>query len=217
MPAFTYCFALTAGSGDVFDYKHSPSKTGAVSEYFRRMEGTVRTSSPTHSFTMWGEAAKHIPAGNSPKSPLGKGSVPDWMANNPDTYILMMGTDFHSFTFGHYLETAAPVPWADISPWEHLCVRKAGVSVNGVQELIELPGCSKSFVNFENYLLGRGLIKKYLFNTCPVYYVPVSLLMTAGLQYFRNYGSELLCNDDKCRPCCERRCKLNIAKNGVEH
>jgi aminoglycoside 3-N-acetyltransferase len=210
MPAFTYCFALTIGSGEVFDYGKSPAKTGAVSEYFRQMPCTIRTSSPTHSFSIWGEVTGHIPADNSPKSPLGKGSIPDWMADNPNTYILMMGTDFSSFTFGHYLETAAPVPWADVSPWDHLSVRKAGVSINGIQELAEIPGCSKSFGNLEKYLLGRGVIKKYLFNTCPVYYVPVSLLMTAGLEYFRNNDSELLCKDDECRPCCERRRKLNI-------
>jgi len=210
MPAFTYNFALALGTEEIFNRDKSPAKTGAVSECFRLMPDVVRTSSPTHSFSLWGEVTDFIGEDNSPISPLGKGSVLDWLANTSGTYIMLVGVDFHSLTFGHYLETAAPVPWADISPWDYMFVKKAGVSTNGIQRLREIPGCSKSFVNFENYLVTNRLIDAYVFNNCTIYYVSVSLLLEKGLQYFRDNYSELLCKDENCRPCCERRNKLNL-------
>lgn len=51
-PAFTYCFKRSTGDYEIFDRTISKSKVGLLSETFRSTDGVMRTSSPTHSFTL---------------------------------------------------------------------------------------------------------------------------------------------------------------------
>ena len=209
IPAFTYCFKKSEGETEIFEREISKSKVGAVSEVFRKDPETVRTSSPTHSFSLWGKVKEEISFANSPKSPLGKNSVLDWLAAVKNSYVLMLGTDFNSFTFGHFLEVKAKVPWYNYSPWDYLNVLPAGISTNGEQELIELPGCSKSFVNFENYLISNNLISKHEYDGLNSYFISIELLLEKGIPYFRNHYKNLLCKEGTCRACDSRRTKFH--------
>lgn len=205
MPAFTYCFKKLEGKYDIFDRNNSPSKVGAISEVFRNMPNVIRTFSPTHSFCLWGQVASKIDQNNSHVSPLGKGSVMEWLNQKSDTYILLLGVDFSAMSFGHFLEVEAPVPWADFSPWDHLNVLKMGVSINGEQRLKEIPGCAKSFVNFERYLLDNKVIQPFEKNGITSYYLPVRTIYEAGIPYFRNHFQNLLCPAGTCQACDARR------------
>jgi len=205
MPSFTYCFKRKEGNFQVYSKERSTSKTGAVTEYFRHQPGVIRTSSPTHSFALSGYITNFINEDNSPESPLGKGSVPDWLARRHNSYILMLGADFSSLSFGHYLETIAPVPWSDISPWDYLQVEKVGVSITGEQNLIEVPGCAKQFISFQEFLGVKGLLKEFNYYGLQVIFVPVSLLIDEGVPYFRNNFNTLLCADGICSACDSRR------------
>ena len=204
MPAFTYCFKKSDGGYDTFEPDISASRVGAVSENFRTLSGVIRTSSPTHSFCLWGEIQNHIPKNNSPDSPLGKGSVLHWLAENENTFFLLLGTDFNSLSFGHYLEITAPVLWAGQSCWKHLNVENSGVSIHGEQPLIEVPGCSKSFRNFETFLLENDIIQPAIHNQLKSYFISAVLLLEEGLPYFRRNPEQLLCPLGECRACDER-------------
>jgi len=204
MPAFTYCFKKSTGEYDIFDREKSPSKVGAVSEVFRTTPGVVRTSSPTHSFCLWGRVVQDILPSNAPESPLGKGSVLEWLARQPDAYILLLGVNFSAMSFCHFLEVEAPVPWADFSPWDDLKVEKIGVSIQGEQRLKEVPGCSKSFVNFERYLLEQKIIQPFEANGLKSYYLPIGLIYDMGLRYFRTQFLNLLGPAGSC-PACDAR------------
>ncbi len=210
MPAFTYSYSKADGSHEIFDRINSISKTGIISEYFRQRPGVVRTCSPTHSFSLWGKIAREISYENNPESPLGKGSVMEWMAVNKNSYVLLAGTDFSSLTFAHYLEVKAPVPWADISPWEFMGVLPEGDSVAGKIKLKELPGCSKSFISFEQYLLRENIIIPFLWKDFRTLFIPVQLLIDEGLHWFRDNYTDLLCPAGTCKACDYRRKKLEI-------
>jgi len=210
MPAFTYCFEKSTGDHEIFDQHNSPSKVGAVSEAFRSMPGVVRTASPTHSFSMWGKITHQIPASNSPESPLGEGSVLDWLAKNSSTYILLLGVNFSAMSFCHYLEIKAPAPWADFSPWDYMHVNKVGVSKQGNQPLREIPGCAKAFVNFEQELVSRDLLQLVSQAELTTYYVSVELLLREGMPYFRNHPERLLCAFGSCPACDVRRDNFKI-------
>ena len=204
MPAFTYCFKRKQGAYEVFDRDYSPSKVGAVSEQFRQSGDVIRTSSPTHSFCMWGAVTGNIGTDNLPESPLGEGSVLDWLAHHTQTYILLLGVDFRALSFGHYLEIKAGSPWADFSPWEHLQVERIGISAEFEQPLREVPGCSKGFRNFENYLVENNIIKPERYGTLSVYLIAVSRLLEMGLFYYRSNPESLLCGVNTCQACDER-------------
>lgn len=208
MPTFTYCFKKKNESYEVFSNEKSASKVGAVTEVFRNSKDVIRTSSPTHSFALWGKVTEFIDSSNNPQSPLGKESPMDWFANHPNSFLAMLGTDFQSFTLGHYLEVAAAVPWSDISPWDHLGVEKMGASINGETRLKEVPGCSKSFVNFEKYLLNNKFITLNKINNFNYYFFPVKSILDVSINYFKNNYTELLCKKYTCKACDERREKL---------
>lgn len=205
MPAFTYCFKKSFGEYERFDRANSPAKTGYLSEVFRQMPNVIRTASPTHSFSLWGKVAHAIAAGNSPESPLGADSVLEWLHQKPDSYVLMLGTDFTAFTFGHYLEIAAPVPWHDFSPWAYQGVEPIGVSISGAQRLKEVPGCSKAFVNFEQYLLAHEKVQPFSQLGLHGYLLSIEWLYHAGLKFFKNSFAQLLCAAGSCEACDSRR------------
>lgn len=207
-PTFTYCFKRSIGDYEIFDRTSSKSKVGLLSETFRLSDGVIRTSSPTHSFALWGTVLKDIDDNNSPESPLGKGSVLEWLTNNPDSYVLMFGTDFSSLTFGHYLEVEAKVPWYNFSPWDYLNVLPIGISISGEQKLKEIPGCAKSFVNFESYLLEKKSIRKYEYQGLSSYFIRVKLLYDEGMKFFSKHYDKTLCPENTCSACDFRRRKF---------
>ncbi len=204
MPAFTYCFKRSSGDNEIFDRKNSPSKVGAVSEVFRQMPDTIRTSSPTHSFILWGKITQDIDKKNASTSPLGEGSVMDWMAHHDDTFTLLLGVDFSSLSFCHYIETKTPLPWADFSPWDYMGVENIGVSKNGEQQLREIPGCSKSFVNFEKFFIENRIITPKQYKSLKSHFFPVKEILEAGLPYFRTHPENLLCEPGTCDACDSR-------------
>ena len=207
-PTFTYCFKKSAGDYETFDRINSKSKVGLLSEIFRLSNGVIRTSSPTHSFALWGNVMKEIDSQNSPKSPLGEGSILDWLTIKSDSYVLMLGTDFSSLTYGHYLEIEAEVPWFDFSPWDHMNVLPIGMSIEGEQNLKEIPGCAKSFVNFESFLVEKKIINKYEYEGLSAYFISINLLLSEGMKFFSENYNKLLCPPNTCKACDSRRKKF---------
>ena len=207
-PSFTYCFKRTSHEYEIFDKVNSRSKVGLLSEIFRLSEGIIRTSSLTHSFALWGKISKDFDVFNSPESPLGTGSLMEWLTNYSNSYVLLLGTDFSSLTYGHYLEIMAKVPWYNYSPWDYMNVLPIGVSIDGEQKLKEIPGCAKGFVNFEKYLLDKNIIQKHVYRDLSAYFISIKLLYDEGLVYFSNYYENLLCRKNTCNACDSRREKF---------
>jgi len=204
IPAFTYCFKKNTGRNEIYDQKRSHSKVGAISEVFRNTRGVVRTASPTHSFCLWGIVKKYIDKSNAPISPLGAGSVLEWLAQQQEAYILLLGADFKALSFGHYIEIKAKLPWISYSPWEHLGVEPTAISTNGEQKLIEVPGCSKSYKNFETFLLQEHQISTFSYGELHGYYLSLQKLLKDGLSFFSTHPDKLLCDFGTC-PACDSR------------
>jgi len=214
MPAFTYCFKKSEGKYEIFDPDLSPALTGAVTEFFRHMPGVIRTASPTHSFSIWGRVQQDISCDNAPSSALGSGSVMDWLTNQSNSYILMLGVDFTSLSYGHYLEVKAPVPWLDFSPWDYMHILKIGSSIYREHELTEIPGCSKGFKAFENYLYENGKIETITIHGLNAILLNVEKLFHDGLSFYRRFPDRLLCPAGECQACDARwEYYLNKLKN----
>lgn len=205
IPAFTYCFQKTMIDNDRFNRENSASKVGFISEYFRGMPMVIRTSSPTHSFSLWGNVSRYIHFSNSPESPLGNDSALSWLTSQPNSYIFMIGCNFSSMSFLHHLEIIYDVPWKDFFPWTYMNVIPVGISISGEQKLKEVPGCSKSFVNFEKYLLENELIFQYKVNNTSCYYLSIKKLIKDAEYFFKTRFLNLLCEKGSCKACDSRR------------
>lgn len=204
-PTFTYCFKKQLQLDEFYHSQKSPSKVGALSEIFRKSSGVIRTSSPTHSFAVWGKISSDYNYLQSPESPLGKFSILGWLANSKNSYVLMLGVRFDTLSMGHYIEVKSLVPWKDYFAWEFMGIQPIGVSINGEQTLVEVPGCSKSFISFEEYLKIKSLLPVFNYKELTTYCIPIELLMKEGLIYFSRNAIKLLCQRGTCLACDSRR------------
>lgn len=110
MPAFPIVGGAQEylASAPVFDLLRTPSRMGAVSEYFRGTPGTVRSLHPTHSICARGPGADAIVAGHEhADTPFGHGT-PFPRLIERDVRALAFGTGAHVFTFFHTFEDVRP-------------------------------------------------------------------------------------------------------------
>lgn len=209
MPVFTYNLKqLNVTQYKIFNKDHTPSETSALTEIFRKTPNVKRTSSPTHSFALWGKVSNEISEDNSPVSPLGKGSVLEWLVNNDNSYVLMLGTDFSALSLIHYYEVMYKIPWYDFFPWRHMYYITVGVSTRGNQKLKEIPGCSKSFTSFEKYLEGKKVIQRNFFQGMKYYFIEINKLTAEAKFFMENNYIDLLCAKGTCKACDSRRNKF---------
>jgi aminoglycoside 3-N-acetyltransferase len=110
MPAFP----LTAGGRDhlaahpVFDVRETPSRMGAITEYFRGLPGVVRSDHPTHSVAARGPGAEELVAGHADaETPFGAGTPFARMIQRGVKQV-WFGTGLPTFTLYHAYESLRP-------------------------------------------------------------------------------------------------------------
>ena len=102
MPTFTYSMT----QGKTFDVNNSPSTVGALTEYFRKLPGVLRTVEPILSVAIWGKQKKLL--SDIGTNSYGQGSIFDTFHKLGGT-IVLLGT--RSCTFFHYIESIHGVPY----------------------------------------------------------------------------------------------------------
>ena len=101
---FTATAVSYAQQNPLFDSARTPSRTGLLTELFRRMPAVVRSVHPTHPVAIWGREANAVAANHhSAKTPCGAGTpYTRLLARNGK--ILLLGADISSLTFYHSVE-----------------------------------------------------------------------------------------------------------------
>lgn len=93
-----------ARSNPIFDVKRTPSRTGLLTELFRRLPAVTRSVHPTHAAAIWGRDAARLADGHHlAETPCGEHS-PYARLLDQQGKILMVGTDIASLTFYHTVE-----------------------------------------------------------------------------------------------------------------
>ena len=152
MPAFSYSF----DKNEAFDANNTKSTVGALTEFFRKQPGVIRTTHPNHSVAIWGSNSHEL-------SNIGKGTFDEnsifGKLHKLNGKIIFFGAPFQSCTFIHYIEQMHKVPYR--------CMRKfrGKVITNGREHDEEITFYYKysvffsSFSSFEKRLLEKGIIK----------------------------------------------------------
>lgn len=211
-PAFTYSLKKKNSTTVPFNRKSSPAVTGYLSERFRNYEGVVRTSSPTHSFSLSGKIKEVFASIDNPVSPLGREGVMGWLDRQDESYTLLIGVNFNSLTYLHYLEAFYSTPYLNVFCWEDDYL-PYGVSIEGDFSLEHIPGCSNGFENLEKHLLAENQITQMVFRDVNVYYLRLSTLKLNTESFFKNHYRALLCSNSYCK-CCKRRNEY-LSKEGL--
>ncbi len=109
MPSFNHGAPWQEGGTGYYDPAETPTSNGTIPETFRKMPGVRRSLNPTHPVAAWGYGAArytrshHLTLTMGPESPLGR----LWRDGG---YGLFLGTDYHTNTFKHVVETTLGSP-----------------------------------------------------------------------------------------------------------
>lgn len=205
MPTFSYSFCLEPNHP--FNPLHSPSRTGTISEAFRKFPGVVRSLHPTHSFSAYGKGAMVLLKDHHRCAALGIGSPIHRLAESGGR-VLLLGVDHTSNSILHTAETIAGVPYLDVIGREEM--RWANVlNKNGTSDrvpLIETPGCSKGFGAIDKPLRTADLIKEGLIGNSLAKLMRGDDLITTGVSLMATNPGALLC--DNCETCLKRKAVL---------
>ena len=104
IPSFSYSFC----KGEIFDQQNTPTTVGVLNEYFRKQEGTIRSSHPIFSVCARGPAAKDIVRVDDDS--FGSNSC-FGNITRLNGKILTFGTDLRHATYFHYPEQIFGVPY----------------------------------------------------------------------------------------------------------
>ncbi|WP_257929572.1 aminoglycoside N3'-acetyltransferase [Campylobacter lari] len=104
MPTFTYSFC----KNEIYDKLKSKSTVGILTEYFRTWGGVKRTNDPIFSFAIKG--AKEELFLKNTASCFGKNCVYDILVKE-DAKLILFGSKIAGYTFSHFIEEKAKVPY----------------------------------------------------------------------------------------------------------
>ena len=91
-------------SAPVFDVRRTPSRTGLLTELFRRQPGVVRSVHPTHAVCVSGPRSRSFVEGHHlAKTPCGRPSPYSRLLDEKGK-ILLLGTGIGALTFYHFVE-----------------------------------------------------------------------------------------------------------------
>jgi aminoglycoside 3-N-acetyltransferase len=220
MPVFTY--SLTGlDKYPPFDPVRSVSRTGALTEVFRTLPGTVRSLHPTHSVAARGRDAAKLVADHERLTALGADSPFHRMAER-DARILLIGCGFDSLSLIHTGEVLANAWYRDQFCWQHAGwkprarVAAPGGSVREV-ELREVPGCSKSFFKLEPVARQEGLVHLDSLGAAAVMTLSARRLLRLIARVLEREPDFLLCAPGACPACDERRNSRRGTRQGLRH
>lgn len=180
MPTFTYSFLNETWSGpaEKYDSENSPTKTGTLSEYFRKQSDVHRTAHPTHSVAVWGAARDYyLDIG---RSTFGSDSIFGKL-HFKNAKIIGLGVDLPS-TFAHYIERQLLVPYR-----KKITLRGIVVA-NGeeYQTEVEFYARQKKFVTdelrFSSYLKVQAIVNRSVLGNGEISAIDAKTLYHEGVE-----------------------------------
>lgn len=162
MPTFAYCFVGNPRGG-VYHPDKSKSRTGFLTDTFRKQPGAVRSLQPTHSVAAWGRRAKELVEGHENVQPLGIDSPLHRLARWGGK-VVFMGTDFGTCSLIHVAETVAGAPYIktfrfESAGWKPSALWEAEDGSTQTVSIAEVPGCSKNFDAIRGAMEARSALR----------------------------------------------------------
>lgn len=108
LPTHSYTYPVEIGErAPLFDAAVTPSRNGALTEFFRKQPGVLRSIQSTHSLAASGPLAQDVTVGHyGYDTPTGFGTPYSRLVHRPSA-ALMFGVHFHYYTFFHTAEFEA--------------------------------------------------------------------------------------------------------------
>jgi len=158
LPTFSYSFLDDPWSGPVeaFDVTNTASRTGALSEFFRRQPGVVRTDHPTHSVAIWGSKLDYYQSIGD--STFDKDSIFGKL-HAKDATLVGLGVTMKFFTFIHYVEKQFGVPYRFDSYLSGVVQNQGRTSQKRIRFYKQKRHICQQHERFRDYLLSTGKVR----------------------------------------------------------
>lgn len=186
-----------------FDMLTMPSRTGYITEVFRRLPDSIRSQHPTHSVCAWGKRASEFVAGHENTSAIGKDS-PFHKAAKAGARVIMVGCDFRSLSLVHVSEAIVRVPYlgkvfykdGDVT----LTLRKddgSEVKVPGFDKPLD----SEGFSRLQDYMEEKRKIEKSKVGLATTLYCSAAEVLSNAVALLKENSGYFLCDSPSCPVC----------------
>jgi aminoglycoside 3-N-acetyltransferase len=158
MPTHTWSYPDASGVAPVFDFRSTPSVVGAITDYYWRQPGVVRSQHPSHSLASNGGVAAELCHGHEHSStPCGAGT-PYQRIVQGDSSVLMFGATLDAYTLFHTAEDEAQVPYLYYPQQVTLRTQGADGVVRSVQMWRQEMSVTRRFAAMSDWLAERRLL-----------------------------------------------------------
>ena len=201
VPTFTF-----TNFQPLFDPENTPSEMGLITETVRQREDSIRSIHPRHSVAAIGRGAAELVQGHLSAGSVGVGSPVDKLSERGG-YILLLGVGQNVNSIIHLAEVFADIPYLytrERPDFPHT----ARVKYDGYEKEISLapsPGCSEGFEKIEPVLRNRGIIKDGTIGKARCQLMKARDVVEAAVELLTRNPEALLCDDDNCYSCAEKR------------
>ena len=190
-----------------FNPELTPSKTGALTEVFRKRTQTVRSFHPTHSVAACGKDAIALCEDHHLQPALGKDSPLDRLAKK-DGGILLIGVSHDRNSTIHIGEAYANVPYLDIASINKPKYMTIYTPKPMVVELKMPPGCSRGFNKIESVFKENNVVEYLSIGSCLIQWVKSQDVIDITVRVLNEDPGYLLCEDKDCVHCTQARKSL---------
>lgn len=171
MPTHTYCYPDPSGSVPIYDVSRTPSRVGAISEYFRQEPNVIRSTHPTHSICSQGPQSKELCHGHELcNTPCGKGT-PYARLVKWDSAVLMFGVSLNVYTLFHTAEDEANAPYLYEAEDYSLRYRQNGTEHTMKMKRQDMT-VTRRFAAMDQWLNQKGLLMKRRLGLGTLFFIP---------------------------------------------
>lgn len=187
-----------------YDPDESPSTVGAITEAFRKRDGTVRSGHPTKSVAAAGPNATSLTSDHGLRDSIGPESPIHRIIAERDAAILLLGVDHTTNSALHIAERLADLPYRD--QFAETTIRRA----DGPTETVEVNKvhCSRGFGVVGSIAKRLGIEREGHVGDATARLLDGSALLAVVVELLEERPGLLLCDIPDCERCGYGRRRL---------
>ena len=172
LPTHTWSYPDKTGVAPVYDYASTPSVVGAITNYYWRQPGVVRSLHPSHSIAVSGSEAEQLCAGHEfRETPCGAGT-PYLRIAQGNSSVLMFGATLDAYTLFHTAEDAAEVPYLYAPEQVTLRTRGKDGVIQSIQTWRQDMSVTRRFAATVDWLSEQGLLMQRKLGLSELLFIP---------------------------------------------
>ena len=199
LPTHTWSYPDETGVAPIYDYTSTPSLVGAITNYYWRQPGVVRSLHPSHSLACSGPGAEELCAGHELcETPCGAGTPYQRIAEGHSS-VLMFGATLDAYTLFHTAEDTAHVPYLYATEQVTLRTRRKDGVIQPIKMWRQDMTVTRRFAATVDLLSEQGLVVRRKLGLGELLFIPnAQALHETMVKTLRR--DPLFLVDEKARP-----------------